>query len=100
VEYLQSHYMDEITLELMSEQVHVSPAYFSRLFMKETGRTFTDYLTALRLERAQSLLLETNWTVNDVAERVGYRNTKYFLKLFKDAHGQTPTEFRSGRIQQ
>src|SRR5690606_37985810 len=61
VEYLQSHYMDEITLELMSEQVHVSPAYFSRLFMKETGRTFTDYLTALRLERAQTLLLETNW---------------------------------------
>jgi two-component system response regulator YesN len=92
--YLQQHYRDDLTLEVMSEQVHVSPAYFSRLFQKETGVTFTQYLTQLRLQHAKSMLAQTEWPVYDIAERVGYRNTKYFMKLFKETIGCTPTEYR------
>jgi len=94
VAYMKNHYMDDISLEVMSELVHVSPAYFSRLFLKETGRTFTDYLTNLRLSEAKHLLLHTDLPVYTVAERVGYRNARYFLKLFKETFGLTPTAFR------
>lgn len=94
VDYLQEHYMDELTLETMSEQVHVSPAYFSRLFQKETGVTFTAYLTNLRLQQAKHLLLHSELPVYEIAERAGYRNTRYFMKLFKETVGYTPTEFR------
>ena len=94
VEYLREHFMEEVTLEFMSELVHVSPAYFSRLFQKEMGSTYTEYVTSIRLEQARKLLLESDLPVYDIAERVGYRNAKYFLKLFKNTHGMTPTEFR------
>jgi two-component system response regulator YesN len=100
VVYLQEHYMDEITLEVMSELVHVSPAYFSRLFQKETSKTFTGYLTNLRLNQAKYLLLHTELPVYDIAERVGYRNTRYFLKLFKETVGFTPTEYRGQEEQE
>jgi two-component system response regulator YesN len=92
--YIEEHYMDELTLEVMSEQVHVSTAYFSRLFQKETKQTFTDYLTHTRIGRAKLLLLQTDLPVYDIAERVGYRNSRYFLKLFKETVGLTPTVFR------
>lgn len=95
VSYLHDHYMDELTLETMSEQVHVSTAYFSRLFQKETGVTFTAYLTNLRLQQAKHLLSQTEYPVYEIAEKVGYRNTRYFMKLFKEAVGSTPTEFRA-----
>ncbi|TBL81126.1 response regulator transcription factor [Paenibacillus thalictri] len=94
VEFIEAHYMDEITLELISDRVHISSAYFSRLFQKETGYTFTDYVTSIRINRAKAYLLQTKLPVYDIAERVGYRNSKYFLKLFKETVGYTPTEFR------
>ena len=92
--------MDELTLETMSEQVHVSTAYFSRLFQKETGVTFTAYLTNLRLQQAKHLLLHSELPVYEIAERAGYRNTRYFMKLFKETVGYTPTEFREQPGQQ
>jgi len=94
VDYLQDHYMDEVTLEAMCERVHMSAAYFSRLFQKETGVTFTAYLTKLRLQEARRLLRHTEYPVYDIAERAGYRNTRYFMKLFKETVGLTPTEYR------
>ncbi|WP_020620683.1 response regulator [Paenibacillus daejeonensis] len=99
IHYLQTHYSEEVTLEVISEQVHVSPAYFSRLFMRETGRTFVDYLTGLRLDEARKLLRHSELTVYEVAERVGYRNARYFLKLFKASQGLTPTEYRQAEGQ-
>ncbi|MDF2958957.1 MAG: hypothetical protein K0S39_692 [Paenibacillus sp.] len=98
VAYIQEYFKDELTLEVISDHVHVSPAYFSRLFQKETGKTFTDYLTEIRINRAKSLLQRTALPVYDIAERVGYRNSRYFLKLFKETVGLTPTEFRDKKI--
>ncbi len=94
VEYLQAHYMDELSMETLCEKVHMSPAYFSRLFQKETGVTFTAYLTNLRLREAKRLLTHTDYPVYEIAERAGYRNTRYFMKLFKESVGFTPTVYR------
>ncbi|MFC4598138.1 helix-turn-helix domain-containing protein [Cohnella hongkongensis] len=94
VDYLQAHYMDELTLETVCERVHMSGAYFSRLFQRETGVTFTAYLTRLRLQEAKRLLQHTELPVYEIAERSGYRNTRYFMKLFKETVGHTPTEYR------
>ncbi|MFB9273908.1 response regulator transcription factor [Cohnella cellulosilytica] len=94
MDYLQVHYMDELTMETLCEEVHMSPAYFSRLFQKETGVTFTAYLTNLRLQEAKRLLVHTDYPVYEIAERAGYRNTRYFMKLFKETVGFTPTEYR------
>ncbi|QTH42693.1 helix-turn-helix domain-containing protein [Cohnella sp. LGH] len=94
VEYLQAHYMGELTMEAVCERVHMSAAYFSRLFQKETGVTFTAYLTNLRLQEAKRLLLQTEYPVYEIAEKAGYRNTRYFMKLFKETVGLTPTEYR------
>lgn len=95
IRYIREQYTDELTLEALSGQVHVSPSYFSRLFQKETGKTFTEYLTGIRLQQARRLLLDTDHPVYDVAEKSGYRNARYFLKLFKETYGMTPTEYRS-----
>jgi YesN/AraC family two-component response regulator len=91
---IHDHYMDNLTLEKVSDAIHVSPAYFSRLFLKETGITFIDYLTKYRIDRARHLLLHTDLRTYEIAEKVGYKNSKYFLKVFKKWVGTTPGEFR------
>lgn len=99
VMFMRERYMEELTLEAVSGHVHVSPSYFSRLFQKETGQTFTEYATKLRLQEAVRLLGKTDHAVYDIAERVGYRNARYFLKLFKETYGMTPTEYRSAQLE-
>ncbi len=94
IAHIQEHYMDELTLEMMGEHVHISPAYLSRLFQRETGTTFTDYLTTIRINQAKYLLSHTDFPAYAIAERVGYRNSRYFLKLFKETVGSTTTEYR------
>jgi two-component system response regulator YesN len=92
---IHDNYMENLTLEKVSATIHVSPAYFSRLFQKETGITFIDYLTKYRINKAQYLLLHTDMRTYEIAEKVGYKNSKYFLKVFKKWVGTTPGEFRS-----
>lgn len=94
LDIIHKRYMDNITLRLIGDQIHINPVYFSRLFLKETGSTFIDYLTSYRLEQAQSLLRHTNLRTYEISERVGYKNSKYFLKLFKERFHMTPGEFR------
>lgn len=94
ISYMHEHYMDPLTLEKVSGYIHINPSYFSRLFYKETGESFTDYLTNYRLRMAEQLLLQTNLPVYQIADRVGYCNSKYFLKVFRKRFGMTPGEFR------
>jgi two-component system response regulator YesN len=92
--FIHQKYMDNITLNLIGDRIHINPVYFSRLFLKETGSTFIDYLTGYRLEQAQFLLRNTNLRTYEISERVGYKNSKYFLKLFKEKFHMTPGEYR------
>jgi two-component system, response regulator YesN len=93
-QYVLEHYSDHIELETVASTVHLTPAYFGILFKKETGIPFSEYLIQFRIDKAKELLKNIDYNVNEIARMVGYKNAKYFSKVFKKAVGIKPTEFR------
>lgn len=94
VEYLQMHYSEQITLNEVAEYAFVSTYYISRMFKKELGKNFVDYLNEIRLEKAKELLKDVKFKTYEVAELVGIPDAHYFSRLFKKHEGLTPTEYR------
>lgn len=92
--WLEHHYTEDISIEAAAESMGISPFYFSRLFRTSFDKTFLEYLTAYRVERAGQLLASTDIPVREIAPRVGYADSNYFSKVFKRQTGQTPTEYR------
>lgn len=84
----------EISLEKIAAQLYLNPSYLSRLFKENVGKSYTKYVTEKRIERAKELLREQNYKIYEVGELVGYENTKYFNKIFKELVGVTPKEYR------
>ncbi len=84
----------DISLQLLAGQVHLNHRYLSALFKSETGQNLSDYVTRMRIERAKQLLRETRMRVQDIAPLSGYPNVKYFLAIFKQSVGATPSEYR------
>ena len=93
-EFVEEHYAEPISLELIADKVNLSVNYVSAVFRKETGVNFTDYLTAKRMEQAMDMLRKTDLPIKDIAERVGYTDVRYFSKLCKKTLGMKPTEYR------
>lgn len=94
-DYLESHCEDhELSLEVLSRALELTPAYLSKLFKSETGRNYSDELTDLRMEKAKELLRRTNLKTSEIGSRVGYPNAQYFATAFRKATGTTPSEFR------
>ncbi len=93
--YIQGHYAENLTLAVLSEIFYVCPPYLSRLFKKKTGINFVDYLTELRMKQAKKFLEKPNLMIYTVSEMVGYENPRYFSRLFKEAMGCTPQEYRN-----
>lgn len=95
IRYMEEHYATrQLTLADVAVQAHLSPAYFSHLFKKETGRSFVTFLIEVRMEKAKQLLAGTSLNVTEVAGIVGYDLPNYFAKLFKQYSGLTPKEYR------
>lgn len=82
-------YQDEV-----ANHIFLNPSYFSRLFKKEMGMTFVEYVKSMKMERAKELLDQTTHSVGEICERLGYDNQSYFIKLFKKHEGVTPAEYR------
>lgn len=95
VDYLGMHYNEQITLNKVAENVFVSTYYLSRMFKKELGQNFVDYLNELRMEKAKELLREGKYKTYQVAEMVGIPDAQYFSKLFKKYTGLTPKECKN-----
>ncbi|WP_042203518.1 response regulator [Paenibacillus camerounensis] len=93
--FIDEHLLEDLTLARTAEQIHVSVSHLSRLFLKETGQHFNEYVTGKKMLLARRLLRESNDKVYEVAEKLGYANPHYFSKLFKDDTGLTPLEFRN-----
>ncbi len=93
--YIDQFLLKEVTLARIAEEVHVSVSHLSRVFLKETGQHFNEYVTAKKMLLARKMLRESNLKVYEVAEQLGYANPHYFSKLFKDDIGMTPLEFRN-----
>ena len=94
VSYVHSHYDGDVNLRLLSDKMHVSSSYLSRIFLQKTGMNFVDFLTEVRIEKAKQLLQDFNLSITDITGRVGFTNAKYFGKVFKRACGVTPSLYR------
>lgn len=92
--YIQEHYMEPLTLETVSEVAGYNPAYFSTLFKKETGTSFLEYISGIRMEKAKQLLCDTNENIETICREVGYSDVKYFTKGFARYTGLKPAEYR------
>ncbi len=94
IEFMRQHYDRDIQAKDVAASVNLHPGYVHRLFKSQTGRTLTDYLTALRMEKAKMLLLRTDIPIADISEYVGVGSRQYFHALFKRRTGFTPVQFR------
>lgn len=97
IEYVDQHFTEDISINQLAEQFHITPNYLSSQFRKETGMRFTDYFTGLRILKAKKLLAETPLQVKQIAAEVGYYTTSHFIKLFVKYEGMTPVEFRNSK---
>ncbi|WP_328804537.1 response regulator [Paenibacillus apii] len=95
--FIQTRYAEDLSLQQLAAQFHISEAHFSRLFRKATGTTFIDYVTQVRMEKAMELLSSPDSRIYEVSLAVGYQDSRYFSQLFRKATGKTPTEFRKER---
>lgn len=94
--YINEHYNEPgLSLSQVCQHVFLSLSYFSGLFKQQTGDTFVEYLTRLRLDKAKQLLITTQLKTYDIAERVGYSDPQYFSVIFKRNTGRTPKEYRT-----
>ncbi|MFA9558248.1 response regulator [Evansella sp. AB-rgal1] len=95
--YVEKHIHEKITLERVAQHLFMNPSYFSRMFKKETNETFIEYVTRLKMKKAVDLLHNTNYTIEDISNQLGYENTSYFIKLFKKLNHLSPLEYRKAR---
>ncbi|MGO4789735.1 helix-turn-helix domain-containing protein [Paenibacillus sp. 2KB_20] len=92
--YLESHYAEEISLEQLASKLNMSPTYLSGYIKEKTGSNFSDQLNAIRITKAKELLQTTNMPIQEVGNRIGYRNVTSFIRMFKKVTGQTPGDYR------
>jgi two-component system response regulator YesN len=97
VQLITNRYMEELSLQLIADELSLHPVWLSQSFKKETGKTYMDFLTETRIDKAKSLLRESNLKIYDIAEAVGYHDLQHFGNIFKKRTGQTPKEYRYGK---
>lgn len=93
-QFIQENYMYDLNLVELAERFHYHPSYFSELFKAKVGKTFTQYLTEVRMAKAVQLLKETSLSLWDVAELSGFSSPSYFSSKFKRMYGMSPSEYR------
>lgn len=94
VRYMQEHMTEEVSLNILAEEFHLSAQYISQLFKNEIGVNFLAYLTNIRMEQAKKLLLSSQLSIAEISERSGYGDYRVFTKAFKKAEGVTPSQYR------
>lgn len=96
--YIQENYSDpDLSVDMLCRHLHMSPAYFSTVFKRETGQTYINYLTEVRLREAEELLKNTDDKTYMIAQKVGYQEQNYFSYVFKKQFGISPTKYRGTR---
>ncbi|XEC95577.1 response regulator [Paenibacillus tarimensis] len=98
LEYIHNHYKTNISLSDVASRLYLNPSYFSRIFHQEMGETFSKYVIHLRLKKAKALLRQTPLRIYEIADEIGYKDVRHFVKTFKETEGVTPAEFRDNAI--
>jgi len=94
MKYIGIMYGEQLSLEMVADEIGISTYYLSRLFKQELKLTFVEYLTNVRMKSAFALAKNTKMSVNEIAAKIGYNNTTYFTRVFKKYTGMTMSEFR------
>lgn len=93
VEYIQHHYMEDLSLDFCAQRLGTNPFFLSKAFKKVSGKNFIDYITECRMEKAKEMLRDTETKIQDIAVQVGYQHS-YFDRIFKKIEGVTPKQYR------
>lgn len=97
-EYINDHYQDpELTITRVADLFHLNPTYLSKRMKQETGLSFLDYVTGLRIAKAKEVLDDaaSNIKINSLATKVGYKSQYYFSRVFKNKVGLSPLEYKN-----
>ena len=94
MEYIFKNYSLDISSSKLAEELHINNSYFCRYFKKIFGCTFQNYLSNYRVEKAKTLLSNTDFTISEISQRVGFESFAYFSKNFKSITGTTPKQYR------
>lgn len=94
-EYIRDHYAEDVTLRSVSEHLNMSESNLAKVFRSNTGYSFLEYLTMYRIGKAVRLIEQGERRTYEVANMVGYQDTKYFSRLFRKFTGMTPSEYRN-----
>lgn len=92
---IQKNYKEEFSLKVLSYKYHMNTSYLGQIFQKEVGCSFNQYLSNIKNEKAKELILNTNMKINDIAREVGYPDTSYFYRKFKQCYGVSPASLRN-----
>lgn len=96
MQYIDSHYNEDLTVNSLADLYSMSPNYLSTSFKKETGISIVNYLTEVRMKSACKYLKNTNDSVVEISQKIGYSDSQYFFRVFKKAVGVTPLQYRRG----
>lgn len=100
-DYVDAHYFEPgCSLKTIAESLNFASGYISRVFKRELGVSFSDYLEQKRIDRAVVLLREKNYRIYEIAEKVGYSSQHYFCTAFKKITGQSPSDYKSANKSQ
>lgn len=94
IEYININYKCPISLEQIAAKFYFNSSYFSSYFKNYTGVNFSQYVLKLRLKKAIELLENTNLKIYEISEKVGYTDSKYFIRIFKNQFRVSPEEYR------
>lgn len=95
MEYIDQHFIQDITLEQIAAHIGVSPSYLSRVFAHSVGQNVSGYIMEKRVERAKHLITTTNLKHYEIAEKCGLNSSAYFTSVFKKVTGMTPNQYRN-----
>lgn len=94
INFINMHYREPITLDTLTERLHISKFHFCRMFKEATGTTFLEYLHNVRLAHAHRLLAEKNMSLEEIAVKTGFGSGTYFSRIFKRVYGIPPKAFQ------
>ncbi len=98
IEYVESHYAEDVDVMELAEMCYMSEAHLFRLFKSETGMSPIEYKNSLRIRKAEELLLDRECSISEISTMLGFESPCYFSRIFKRLTGQSPLNFRRSRI--
>ncbi len=96
-EFMEEHYFENLTLQMVADKIGITAGYLSTLFTLNIGCGFVDYLNEIRMNHACAYLKQNYFKTYEIAFKVGFKDEKYFSKVFKKIIGKSPSEYKKGR---